>query len=262
MISTKSATAIRIISAAIALVAVFVLYYFFEDNGLIAIVLACALKAQMEYAELVIDKPEVSFSRALLVAGCFIITLSALLSPKALGLPVGFVLVIFFSFFLLHNRHSQNLTQIRDRVGISALGLLYVGVLPAFIVALFKQPFGGYWLFALLSIVFLGDSFAYFVGKALGRSKILPSISPNKTWAGSLGGIFGSIAASIICKLFLFHELPILPLVILAIVSGAAAQIGDFFESLLKRVANKKDYGCWNGRQCYMWRYFKGISQR
>src|SRR5690606_11068919 len=103
-------------------------------------------KAQMEYSELAIDKPEVSFSRALLVAGCFVITLSALLSEKALGIPVGIVLVAFFSFFLIHNRNAQSLTHIRDLIGISALGLLYVGILPAFIVALFRQPNGDYWL--------------------------------------------------------------------------------------------------------------------
>ncbi len=243
MSKSRSVTAIRLISAAFALILLFGLYYLFENNGLIAIILACALKAQMEYAELTIDKPEVSFSRALLVSGCFIITLSALLSPKAIGLPVGFVLIAFFSFFLIHNRHAQSLTYIRDLIGISALGLLYVGILPAFIVALFRQPSGDFWFLTLLSIVLFGDSFAYFIGKALGRTKMLPSISPNKTWAGSIGGLFGSVFAVILAKFLFFNSLPVLPLVILAIVTGAAAQVGDFFESLLKRVANKKDSG-------------------
>ncbi len=238
-----STTAIRLTSALVALVVLFGLYYFFRSDGLVIIVLACAVKAQMEYSELTIERPGVSFSRALLVVGCFVITLSALLSPKALGLPVGFVMVAFFSFFLIHYRNTENLTQIRDLIGISALGLLYVGVLPAFIIALFKLPDPDSWFFTLLGIVFLGDTFAYFVGKTLGKSKILPAISPNKTWAGSVGGLFGSIFAVVLAKLLFFQQLPILPLVILAILTGAAAQVGDFFESLLKRVANKKDSG-------------------
>jgi phosphatidate cytidylyltransferase len=244
MTKKPSSTVIRLASAFVALVVLFGLYYFFQSNGLIAIVLGCALKAQMEYTELTIERPQqISFSRALLVAGCFILTLSALLSPKALGLPVGFVLVSFFSYFLIHYRNSESLTQIRDLIGISALGLLYVGVLPAFIIALFKQPSGDVWLFTLLGIVFIGDSAAYFIGKAFGKTKMLPSISPNKTWAGSFGGLLGSMLASVIAKHLFFADFPLLPLIVLALVTGAAAQVGDFFESLLKRVANKKDSG-------------------
>lgn len=240
---TSSTTAIRVASAIVGLAVLLGLYFVFGSNGLLVIILAAALIAQLEYAQLTIDRPGISFSRVLLVAGCFIITVSALLSPKALGLPVGFVLVAFFSFFLLRYKHIENLVQIRDLIGISALGLLYVGVLPAFIVALFKLPNPDNWFFTLLGIVFLGDTFAYFVGKSLGKSKVLPSISPNKTWAGSVGGIFGSVLAAIIAKYLFFSELPVLPLVLLAIFTGAAAQVGDFFESLLKRVANKKDSG-------------------
>lgn len=233
----------RVLSAAAALLVLFGLYFFLRDTGLIIIILACSLKAQMEYSQLVINKPEPSFSRALLVAGCFLITLSALLSPKALGLPVGFVLIAFFSFFLIHNRGKENLTDIRDLIGISALGLLYVGVLPAFIIALLKQPQGDIWLFTLLGIVFLGDTFAYFVGRSLGRKKVLPTVSPNKTWEGALGGLLGSVLTAVVFNHLFFVELPLLPFVLLALVAGAAAQVGDFFESLLKRVANRKDSG-------------------
>ena len=239
----KSGTFIRIISALVALVVLLGLYYFLKQDGLLVVIAVAALIAQMEFSQLVIDRPSISFSRALLVAGCFIITLSSLFLPNAMGVPMGFVLIVFFSFFLVHYRASDNLVDIRDTIGTSALGLLYVGLLPSFIVGILRQPSGDIWFFTLLAIVFMGDTFAYFVGRAMGVKKIMPTISPNKTWAGAVGGIFGSILGATTVKLLFFPEIPVLPMVLLAILSGAFAQIGDFFESLLKRVANKKDSG-------------------
>lgn len=238
-----STTIIRLVSALVALVILFGLYFVWNVNGLIAICLAASLLAQLEYANLVIEKTQLSFSRAVLVTGCFLITASTMISPKIIGLPAGFVLIMFFSFFMLYNRHVEDLSQVRNLIGLSALGLLYVGVLPAFIMALLKEPRADEWFFTLLGIVFLGDTFAYFVGRSLGKSKILPSISPNKTWAGAIGGLFGSLLAAWIAKVLFFNDLQILALVLLALVTGTAAQVGDFFESLLKRVANKKDSG-------------------
>lgn len=243
MNKTKSSLGSRVLSAVIALIILSALYHFFKNNGLMVVVAVGALLAQFEFSQLVIDRPGVSLSRTLLVAGCLIITLSYMLSPTAVGTPLGVVLVAFFSFFLIRYRNSENLSDIRDNIGISALGLLYVGVLPAFIVGILQQTDGDIWFFTLLAIVFAGDTFAYFFGRALGQSKIMPSISPNKTWAGAIGGILGSIFAAVIFKLLFFVEIPTLPMVLLAIVTGISAQIGDFFESLLKRVANKKDSG-------------------
>lgn len=240
---SKSSTGIRVVSAIIALIVLIGLYVFFKGNGLLIVILAGTLMAQFEYSQLVIDRPSPSLSRALLVTGCFLIAISSLIATKPLGLPVGFVLILFFSFFLIRYRNETDLSAIRDAIGISALGLLYVGVLPAFIIGLFKQPYGDLWFFTMLGVVFFGDTFAYFTGRALGKKKILATISPNKTWAGALGGLVGSALASLLAKLLFFQELPVLPLVVLALIAGACAQIGDFFESLLKRVANKKDSG-------------------
>src|SRR5262245_391245 len=134
MTSPRSSLKVRVFSAIVALTILFSLYFFLKLTGLVIIILFCSVLAQIEYAHLVIDKADVSFSRALLVTGGFIINLSALLSPHAVGLPLGVVIVVFFSFFMIHNRSSTSLAHIRDLIGISALGLLYVGVLPAFVI--------------------------------------------------------------------------------------------------------------------------------
>lgn len=238
-----SSTPIRIFTALIALLVLFSLYYFGQTNGLLVIVAIATLIAQVEFSELVIFKSGVSFSRSLLVAVCFAMTLVTLLDSSSMGLVMGPILVFVFCYFLIYARNLESLEDIRDTIGISALGLLYVGLLPTFVIGTLLSENGDVWFFTLLSIVFFGDTFAYFVGRATGRRKIWPSISPNKTWEGAIGGIFGSILAAALMKFLFLFEVPILAMVALAIVAGSAAQIGDFFESLLKRVAGKKDSG-------------------
>lgn len=239
----KSSTVTRVISAFVALGVLFSLYYFGENKGLLIIVALCALIAQVEYSELVIFKKGVSFSRALLVAVCFTMTASSMFEDTTIALVMGPLLAVLFSYFLIYARNADTLEDIRDTIGISALGLLYVGILPSFVMGVIQAENGDIWFFTLLAIVFFGDTFAYFIGRATGKKKIWPLISPNKTWEGAVGGVFGSILGAVLMKILFLYEVPTLAMVLLAVVAGAAAQIGDFFESLLKRVANKKDSG-------------------
>jgi phosphatidate cytidylyltransferase len=86
------------------------------------------------------------------------------------------------------------------------------------------------------------DIGAYFAGRSIGGPKLAPSISPNKTWAGLIGGmvaagVFGGAWAWLL-------QLPAI-LILLAAPFGAAAQAGDLFESWLKRRAGVKDSGTW-----------------
>jgi len=112
---------------------------------------------------------------------------------------------------------------------------------------------------SLLAFLFLtvwaGDSAAMYVGRALGRRKLAPALSPNKTWEGTIGSLFGSVAAAGILlgvaqllaqwgsvKLS-FADEAWWHWLILAAVVNAAAQVGDLAESALKRSAGVKDSG-------------------
>lgn len=121
------------------------------------------------------------------------------------------------------------------------VGLVYVGV-AGFVLALLGFDFPG-WLFLVLivSLVIATDTGAYFAGRAIGGPKIAPSISPSKTWAGLGGGIIASTVVLWIASGQLFHLKPWA--LVLAPILAVIAQIGDFFESWMKRRAGVKDSG-------------------
>lgn len=116
-------------------------------------------------------------------------------------------------------------------------GLLYLGLASLAIIFLREQ--GGVVLtFWTLAIVWATDIGAYFSGKTIGGPKLAPQFSPNKTWAGLVGGV---ICATLVSAIFAFQTaLPFL-IVPLAALFAVVAQLGDLFESWLKRRADVKD---------------------
>jgi phosphatidate cytidylyltransferase len=126
-------------------------------------------------------------------------------------------------------------------IGAIGFGLLYFSIPVASLVRL-RQIGGPWFLVLLVSIVWLGDTFAFYCGKRWGRSKLAPSISPNKTKEGSLAGLVAGLIAASLWSLLMLGGVSV-KVLILAVVVGAAAQMGDLVESLLKRGAGVKDSG-------------------
>ena len=93
-------------------------------------------------------------------------------------------------------------------------------------------------------MTFATDTSAYAVGRAVGRRKLAPSISPGKTWEGAVGGLAGAAAAAAALVVLLDGiESLLLPAVALGLGAGVVAQAGDLLESKVKRLAGAKDSG-------------------
>ncbi|WP_156678297.1 phosphatidate cytidylyltransferase [Sphingomonas profundi] len=119
-------------------------------------------------------------------------------------------------------------------------GLVYVG-LPTFgLLFLRGQPHGLALTLWTLAIVWATDIGAYFSGRAIGGPKLAPALSPNKTWAGLLGG---ALAAAIVGALIAWSTGLPAALLLLGAPMAVLAQIGDLFESWMKRKAGVKDSG-------------------
>lgn len=122
-------------------------------------------------------------------------------------------------------------------------GILYVGWLLSYLVALRGLDDGRNWVFFALFITFASDTAAFFTGRALGRHKLAPNISPGKTWEGAIGGILGAVIVSLF---FILSTPLILPLswwqaVVLGLLVSIFGQLGDLAESLFKRNMGVKD---------------------
>ena len=107
-----------------------------------------------------------------------------------------------------------------------------------------SQPNGHRWLLVALAIVWAGDTGAYFAGRAFGRHKLAPRISPNKTVEGLVGGMVCALLAAALFAWYAGATLQQQPLVLgVALVTFLASVVGDLFESLLKRHVGTKDSG-------------------
>lgn len=135
---------------------------------------------------------------------------------------------------------NENLLPV---LAMGCFGLLYCVLFPSFAVQIVRLEHGSQWFFFLMYVVFFGDTFAYFFGRAFGRQKMMSQISPNKTWQGSMGGILGSVVAGMVQLTTVFPNVPWYQGVLFCIFCGAVAQSGDLLVSLIKRVAQVKDSG-------------------
>jgi len=129
------------------------------------------------------------------------------------------------------------------KAALAVLGAIYVGGFLSTYPRTILLPAGPRWVLLGLVAIIAGDTSAYFVGKAFGRRRLSPDVSPGKTVEGAVAGL----AASVVVGggfgvLFLHGVAPWFGAVAAAVV-GAAGQAGDLFESLLKRAAGVKDSG-------------------
>ena len=115
------------------------------------------------------------------------------------------------------------------------LPVFYLGLLTSFVIKLGLLPeIGGKLLIFTFMIVWATDSAAYFGGKTFGKHKLSPVISPNKTRAGFYFGFMGAILAAIVAK-SLFLDIRWIKIIVMAIGACFLGQIGDLFESAIKR---------------------------
>jgi phosphatidate cytidylyltransferase len=153
---------------------------------------------------------------------------------------LNFVLLAGFCIYLFA---GGQLSDRLNRLSITLLGGFYVGYLFPHWVLLFRQPRGRAWVFWLLSVIMVGDTTAYFIGRRVGTRKLAPEISPGKTIAGAWGYMAGVVVAGLVGATFLFDQFAWTEMLGLSLVVGVLGQIGDLFESWIKRVFAVKDSG-------------------
>lgn len=120
------------------------------------------------------------------------------------------------------------------------MGTLYVGLL-SYIYLLRMLPDGWIWLIFMLAGTWACDTAAYFVGKRFGRRRLAPILSPKKTLEGAIGGLLGSVLVSYLFASYIYPFLSLPKMLLLGLMVGVAAEVGDLLESAFKREAGIKD---------------------
>jgi len=129
--------------------------------------------------------------------------------------------------------------------------LAYAWALPTYVVGL-SLPLvllhrdvadGSQWVFTALAATFACDTGAYFVGRALGRHKLYPQVSPGKTWEGAVGGLGSAVLALVVSRATFFPTLTWIDVFAVGLPAAILGPVGDLVESLIKRAAGAKDSG-------------------
>lgn len=154
----------------------------------------------------------------------------------------GFFFIFILGLVFLTCVTRRPLVEGLPSVGISSSGLLLVAFPLSFAVRLHAEKNNGpYLLLFVLVIVWVGDTTAYFVGRNLGRFKLAPKLSPNKTWEGALASLAGSLLVGVAFVRWIPASVG--ALLGMAAVANIAGQLGDLVESAYKRSAGIKDSG-------------------
>jgi phosphatidate cytidylyltransferase len=179
--------------------------------------------------------------------GCMLL---ALLDPAVIGAGATFdplpwwamafygISAIFWCLVMpLWLRHKWTLQG-----GVVGVAIGAIVLLPTWLAIVQLRMLGPWGLLGILAVVWLADIAAYFSGKAFGKHKLAPAISPGKTWEGAIGAGVGVMVYALAVRFGLGLESPALPFWVLGAVAVTAISIiGDLYESLLKRKAGIKD---------------------
>ncbi len=169
-----------------------------------------------------------------------------------LALSVHFLplpwLLFFFSLSLIlpawmcMRRFEAN-AGIPSMLAFHALAMGYIPLALASYILVYNADWGARWIFLILCVVSVGDAGAYYVGTLWGRRKLCPMVSPGKTVEGSLGGLAANLVVGMVLGGYLLPSLLSVKGAVFFVALGVAGQIGDLFESMLKRSAGMKDSG-------------------
>jgi len=234
----------RIISAVVALILLILFVYYGREKGIYVIGILAVVRASFEIARMFFNAEYPTFTRSLFITLSTLIFL--LVTQEELKFISGVALILSFifitSFGIIFHRSFKNLDQVLTFVAKSCLGLVYTCFLPACIIWTTQTNNGMEWFFCLLATVFAGDIGAYVFGVKFGKTKLAPTLSPNKSLQGSIGGLLFSVCTACAFQ-FILPNTPVYVLLTCGLFGGFLGQIGDFFESLIKRVSGVKDSG-------------------
>lgn len=181
--------------------------------------------------------------RASVVASGAGVAVLMLFSNEPFEVTFFSVICVFFLLSLVFIYRTKEALGVADRLGLAFMGIVYLGVAFSSWGLLLSVPMGRGLVLLALAPACLCDTFAYVFGKTLGRTRMAPMMSPNKTIEGLLGALLGSVTGTFLMAWFFFPNVSSRILLLFAVVIWVTSPMGDLIESMLKRSRGIKDSG-------------------
>ncbi len=235
----------RVMTGVFGGAALVALIWFGGRFGISVLAVLLSLLLQWEYLAIIFHLPDRQEKRWVLLGATWMVTFVNFWMPRTEFELLVICFMGLFTYFLFTSRRHQGPSfESHFREFVFALfGLFYLVFLPLYFPLLSDSGYSIHWTLLFLFIVWGGDTGAYFVGRAYGRRKLFPTISPQKTWEGFAGGLVTGLVITIIYKLLFFQKLGWGGAIVTPLLVGAIAPVGDLAESFMKRAYDLKDSG-------------------
>jgi phosphatidate cytidylyltransferase len=153
----------------------------------------------------------------------------------------GLFLVVAALLLMILLLRTRDLSGFLPLAAVTVFGIVYT--FGAWRYANLLRAMNPWWLLYALALNWGGDTFAYYGGRAFGKHKLAPRVSPGKSWEGTVASLVFGGAASVAYLHFLIPTVPLPQAIALSLVANIAGQMGDLCESAMKRGAGVKDSG-------------------
>ncbi len=212
----------------------------FLSFGLVVCAAGCV--GLYEYSRIVLNEDENRFIVWFVIIGSFplLTALSKRLDIIVAGFFLSLLLLVLFILIIY-----PLLVDAFDVLVSLCFGIFYIGLGFSHLILIWTQPQGVSWLMVLIAITVGSDTGAYYIGSSLGKTKLLPAVSPGKTQAGAIGGAIAGTLTAILVGIVFFNEINFIRLGLAAFLLSIVGMIGDLAESVIKRSAGVKDSGTW-----------------
>jgi phosphatidate cytidylyltransferase len=228
----------RVASAVVGLPLLGAVVLWHDPRGFAGLCFVAATLAMVEYTELTMRGRPLSERMSIVMVGCGLF-LGVSMQP---GLAFIWLLASVMAVGLLILPRATDPSAAWTRLTSAGFGVFYVGGMLAALPILHTRV-GPAWVALAIAVTFGNDTGAYFSGRALGKRKLAPAISPGKTVEGAVGGLVANLVVAFAARGFFMSTLTVRDCVMIAVPSAVVGPAGDLVESLLKRAAGAKDSG-------------------
>ncbi len=231
---------IRVIMAIVLGLAAVAAIWWLPANLFDVIVVAAVAGSLFEYSRMLLSD---SAERWALIGVGTVVGLFMVFFAAESSLMIPVVVLALFALCCFFMWRAPAMEGVATRLGLAILGVVYLAVALSLWSWLRHVEFGRQWVMLVIVPTCLCDTFAFLAGKAFGRHKLAPLVSPNKTVEGFAGALVGSLIGTFLVRALIMNFVPWYHALILAFIIWIISPMGDLIESMIKRSIGVKDSG-------------------